>query len=122
LLAWHISGFPIDGLDRFDLLGRINAVNLEHVFGEIQTDRGNLHVDDNHPTTLQRRGAGAVHHITNRLVHRKTHDCTDRDGNDLLDHLVGARDQRPWDFEAECLAVVNAFGNSGKTRGQGSPF
>jgi hypothetical protein len=29
LLAWHISGFPIDGLDRFDLLGRINAVNLE---------------------------------------------------------------------------------------------
>ena len=28
-----------------DLLGRINAVNLEHVLGDIQTDRGNLHVD-----------------------------------------------------------------------------
>ena len=25
-----------------DLLGRINAVDLEHVLGEIQTDRGNL--------------------------------------------------------------------------------
>ena len=28
-----------------DLLGRVYAVNLEHVLGEIQTDRGNLHVD-----------------------------------------------------------------------------
>src|ERR1700751_1337499 len=28
-----------------DLLGRANAVNLEHVLGDIQTDRGNLHVD-----------------------------------------------------------------------------
>jgi hypothetical protein len=28
-----------------DLLGRVNAVNLEHVLGYIQTDRGNLHVD-----------------------------------------------------------------------------
>src|SRR5712671_74964 len=28
-----------------DLLGRVNAVNLKHVFGDIQTDRGNLHVD-----------------------------------------------------------------------------
>src|SRR5712664_84478 len=28
-----------------DLLGRVNAVNLEHVLGDIQTDRGNLHVD-----------------------------------------------------------------------------
>ncbi len=32
--------FPDD-----DLLGRVNAVNLEHVLGDIQTDRGNLHVD-----------------------------------------------------------------------------
>ena len=28
-----------------DLLGRINAVDLEHVLGDIQTDCGNLHVD-----------------------------------------------------------------------------
>jgi len=28
-----------------DLLGRINAVNLEYVLGDIQTDRANLHVD-----------------------------------------------------------------------------
>ena len=28
-----------------DLLGRINTVNLEHVLGEIQTNRGDLHVD-----------------------------------------------------------------------------
>src|SRR5215471_13753907 len=27
------------------LLGRVNAVNLEHVLRDIQTDRGNLHVD-----------------------------------------------------------------------------
>ena len=27
-----------------DLLGRIDAVDLKHVFGDIQTDRGNLHV------------------------------------------------------------------------------
>jgi hypothetical protein len=28
-----------------DLLVAINAVNLEYVLGEIQTNRGNLHVD-----------------------------------------------------------------------------
>src|ERR1035437_8162744 len=28
-----------------DFLGRVDAVNLEYVLGEIQTDRGNLHVD-----------------------------------------------------------------------------
>jgi hypothetical protein len=28
-----------------DLLGRVNAVNLEYILGEIQTDRANLHVD-----------------------------------------------------------------------------
>ena len=32
--------FPDD-----DLLGRINAVDLKHVLGDIQTDCGNLHVD-----------------------------------------------------------------------------
>src|SRR5262245_20141356 len=46
-----------------DLLGRVNAVNLEHVLGEIQTDRGNLHVggsscdssNNDHPTALRCR-------------------------------------------------------------------
>jgi hypothetical protein len=28
-----------------DLLGHIDAVDLKHVLGDIQTDRGNLHVD-----------------------------------------------------------------------------
>jgi len=28
-----------------DLLGRIDAVHLKHVLGDIQTYRGNLHVD-----------------------------------------------------------------------------
>ena len=28
-----------------DLLGRIDPVDLEHVLGDIQTDRGNLHVE-----------------------------------------------------------------------------
>ena len=28
-----------------DLLGLVNPVNLEHVLGEIKTNRGNLHVD-----------------------------------------------------------------------------
>jgi hypothetical protein len=28
-----------------DLLGRINAVDLKHVLGDIQTDCGNVHVD-----------------------------------------------------------------------------
>jgi len=28
-----------------DPLGRINAVNLKYVLGDIQTDRANLHVD-----------------------------------------------------------------------------
>src|SRR5262249_39749702 len=54
-----------------------NAVNLEHVLGEIQTDRGNLHVDgsscdssnNDHPTALRCRGAGAVHHTNKRHRH-----------------------------------------------------
>jgi hypothetical protein len=28
-----------------DLLGRVVPVNLKHVLGDIQTDRGDLHVD-----------------------------------------------------------------------------
>jgi hypothetical protein len=53
-----------------DLLGRIDAMDLKHVLGDIQTDRGNLHVDGS-PCGLSERspygesspGAGAVHHI-----------------------------------------------------------
>jgi hypothetical protein len=48
-------------------------VNLEHVLGDIQTDRGNLHVDgsphvirfDEPPYGTAMPGAGAVHHIRN---------------------------------------------------------
>src|ERR1700730_630444 len=32
-------------LSNDDLLGLVNPVNLKHVLGYIQTDRGNLHVD-----------------------------------------------------------------------------
>jgi hypothetical protein len=32
--------FPND-----DLLGRVDSVNLEHILGDIQTDRCNLHGD-----------------------------------------------------------------------------
>ena len=28
-----------------DLLGRVDPVDLEHVLGDIQTDRGDLHVE-----------------------------------------------------------------------------
>ena len=28
-----------------DLFGRIDPVNLEHVLGDVQTNRGDLHVD-----------------------------------------------------------------------------
>jgi hypothetical protein len=57
-----------------NLLGRVDAVNLEYVLGEIQTDRGNLHVDGSpHVIRLRRTtlwhsmpGAGVVHHINRR--------------------------------------------------------
>ena len=32
-------------LPNHDVFGRVDPVNLEHVLGDIQTDRGNLHVD-----------------------------------------------------------------------------
>jgi hypothetical protein len=35
-----------------NLLGRINAVNLEHVLGEIKTNRGNLHLATNFASML----------------------------------------------------------------------
>jgi hypothetical protein len=51
-----------------DLLGRVDAVNLKNVLGDIQTDRGNLHVDSSlmckqSPYGDSSPGAGAVHHI-----------------------------------------------------------
>jgi hypothetical protein len=54
-----------------NLLGRVDAVNLEYVLGDIQTDRGHLHVDGSpHVIRLRRTtlwhsmpGAGVVHHI-----------------------------------------------------------
>ena len=32
-------------LPNYNLLGRVDPVNLKHVLGDIQTDRGDLHVD-----------------------------------------------------------------------------
>jgi hypothetical protein len=57
-----------------DLLIGVDPVNLEHVLGDIQTDRGNLHLDGSpHVIRLRRSlfgtsmpGAGAVHHIKGR--------------------------------------------------------
>jgi hypothetical protein len=56
------------------LLG-VDPVDLKHVLGDIQTDRGNLHLDGSpHVIRLRRSlygtsmpGAGAVHHIKSRL-------------------------------------------------------
>src|SRR3954451_24312410 len=64
-----------------DVLGSVNAVDLEHVLRDIQTDRGNLHVDGSpHVIRLNEPlygtsmpGAGAVHHI--RLC-RCEHICS----------------------------------------------
>ena len=57
-----------------NLLGRINTVNLEYVLGDIQSDRGDLHVDGSPDVIRSQRlpygssmlGAGAVHHINRR--------------------------------------------------------
>src|SRR5665647_203734 len=66
---YHLAATKL--LSDDNLLGRINAVNLEHVLGDIQTDRGNLHVDGSpHVIRLRRTtlwhsmpGAGTVHHV-----------------------------------------------------------
>jgi hypothetical protein len=50
-------------LPHHDLLIGVNAVDLKHVLGDIQTDRGNLHLDgsphvivyDDHPMALRCR-------------------------------------------------------------------
>jgi hypothetical protein len=39
----------------FDLLGPVNAVNLEHVLVDIQTNRGDLHVDGSSEVIRLRR-------------------------------------------------------------------
>src|SRR5450631_3530664 len=71
-----------------DLLGRVDAVNLKYVLGDIQTDRGNLHVDGSpHVIRLRRSlygtsmpGAGAVHHIKSGLSRcKKVRDKPIRD-------------------------------------------
>jgi len=62
-------------LQNDDFLGRIDPVNLKYVFGDIQTDLGNLHLDGSpHVIRLRRSlygtsmpGAGAVHHINNAI-------------------------------------------------------
>ncbi len=65
-------------LPHHDLLIGVDAVDLKHVLGDIQTDRGNLHLDGSpHVIRLRRPpygtsmpGAGAVHHINFGLMHR----------------------------------------------------
>src|ERR1700731_5293501 len=62
-----------------DLLDRVDPMDLKHVLGDIQADRGNLHVDGSpHVIRLRRSlygtsmpGAGAVHHINSRLSRDK---------------------------------------------------
>jgi hypothetical protein len=50
---YHLAAAEL--LSDDDLLGRVNAVNLEYVLGDIQTDRGNLHVDgSSHVIRLRR--------------------------------------------------------------------
>jgi hypothetical protein len=39
---YHLAAAKL--LSDDDLLSRVNAVNLEHVLGDIQTDCGDLHV------------------------------------------------------------------------------
>ena len=40
---YHLAAAKL--LSDDDLLGRVDAVNLKHVLGDIQTDRGDLHVE-----------------------------------------------------------------------------
>jgi hypothetical protein len=55
----------------------VSAMHLKHVLGQIDANRGNLHVDGPLNVIRLRRssygtsrpGAGAVHHINSRLMH-----------------------------------------------------
>jgi hypothetical protein len=59
--SYHLTAAKL--LPDDDLLGRVDAVNLKNVLGDIQTDRGNLHVDrspdvigsNDHLTAIRRR-------------------------------------------------------------------
>src|ERR1035437_6583685 len=68
-----------------DLLSRVDAVNLEHVLGDIQTDRGNLHVDGSshvirlQRTTLWHLGAGSGR----RPPHQKQSLCLPKSLSDI---------------------------------------
>jgi hypothetical protein len=44
-LSSQSAGVFADCLRLGSATGRINSVDLKHVLGDIQTDRGNLHVD-----------------------------------------------------------------------------
>jgi hypothetical protein len=63
-------------LSHHHLFLAVDAMDLKHVLGDIQTDRGNLHLDGSPQCdSLQRSpygtsmpGAGAVHHI--KINHR----------------------------------------------------
>ena len=50
---YHLAAAEL--LSDDDFLDRVDAVNLEYVLGDIQTDRGNLHADgSSHVIRLQR--------------------------------------------------------------------
>jgi hypothetical protein len=70
-------------------------VNLKHVLGDIQTDRGNLHVDGSphvirlRRTTLWRFDAESGRRPPNQL---RTH--APQQTTSLFDHLIGSCGQR----------------------------
>src|SRR5262249_16385026 len=98
------------------LLGCIDAVDLEHVLSDIQTDRGNLHVDGSphvirsdeplYGTSMP--GAGAVHHIKGAEAIKPTGQPVN-----LLplhsksgDHLVRAAQRSQWHLVQTWLSYL----------------